>query len=61
MALMQVSWTLYKYLFHAQVPGVWLAAENIVRQWASTYSVIHVISGSILGESQRDQDGNYDW
>ena len=41
--------------------GAWLVAENKVREWANTYSVIYVISGSILGESRRDQEGNYEW
>ena len=52
----------WEKFFYAQFyTGVWLVAENKVREWARTFSVIYVISGSILGESRRDRQGNYDW
>ena len=61
MLLMQVSQVHRSIPFTQSSIGAWLVAENKVRDWAYTYSVIYVISGSILGESRRDQLGNYDW
>lgn len=61
MLLMLVSQVHRSIPFMQSSIGVWLVAENKVRDWAYTYSVIYVISGSILGESRRDQLGNYDW
>ena len=63
MHLMLVSFVniVVVFFYVYTIIGVWLVAENKVREWAGTYSVIYVISGSILGESRRDQHGNYDW
>ena len=62
MRLMQVSYinNLEAFLL-CRVLGVWLIAENKIRQWALTYSEIYVISGSVLGENRRDHQDNYDW
>ena len=61
MSLMQVSFITIETFLVCKVLGLWLTAENKIRQWALTYSVVHVISGSILGKNRRDQNGNYNW
>ena len=58
---MQVNFITVETFLLYEILGLWLAAENKVRQWALTYSVVYVISGSILGRNRRDQNGNYNW
>ncbi|XP_065915476.1 venom phosphodiesterase 2-like [Dysidea avara] len=47
--------------YHPFNAGLWLVAENKVREWALQYSTIFVISGCVLGDGRRDPDGNYNW